>query len=288
MNAMKNIGWIGLGNMGIPMASNLLKSGYSVSLYLRDHSKADQVSTLISMGAKAITDLHEIVTSSEVLFFTLPDDRITESYLDLLDHLPLNGKTLINCSTISPSLAQKVNDWAQQRGCWYLDAPVSGIVKPAQDGTLSFLIGGEKSVYEKNIPFFEVLGSHHYYLGEAGMGSKAKLAINYYMSIVVQGLAETVLFAEQNGVSREVMTAIINNSACGSAMSKVKTPWLLRDEYPAAFPLKFMLKDLHLAQAEGWQTDLIRIATQTYSKAVDNGLKEEDLMAVIKAIQQPN
>ncbi|MEC4117691.1 NAD(P)-dependent oxidoreductase [Myroides phaeus] len=280
---MKTTGWIGLGNMGTPMAANLLKAGYKVNIYLRDPSKQ---SPLLSDGANGLAELNNFIEQTDVIFLTLPNDSITEDTFTRILSTNISGKTFINSSTISPGLAQKLHHAVSVKEGIYIDAPVSGSVKPAIDGTLSFLVGGEQQAYTENIPFFEIMGKHHYYLGQAGSGSKAKLAINYYMSVVVQGLAETVLFAEENGISREMMTAIVNDGACGSGMSKIKTAPILKDEYPAAFPLKFMLKDLRLAQAEGWNTDLINAAEKMFNKASEQGLAEQDLMAVIKAIKE--
>ncbi|MEK6451250.1 MULTISPECIES: NAD(P)-dependent oxidoreductase [unclassified Myroides] len=280
---MKTTGWIGLGNMGTPMVANLLKAGYKVNIYLRDPSKR---SPLLSNGANGVDELNNFIEQTDVIFLTLPNDSITEDTFEKILSTNISGKTFINSSTISPSLAQKLHHAVSVKEGVYIDAPVSGSVKPAIDGTLSFLVGGEQQAYTENIPFFEIMGKHHYYLGQAGSGSKAKLAINYYMSVVVQGLAETVLFAEENGISREMMTAIVNDGACGSGMSKIKTAPILKDEYPAAFPLKFMLKDLRLAQAEGWNTDLINAAEKMFNKASEQGLAEQDLMAVIKAIKE--
>ncbi len=280
---MKSTGWIGLGNMGTPMAANLLKAGYKVNIYLRDPNKS---CVLLSDGATGIVDFNTFIEQTDVVFLTLPNDAITEETFEKILLTDISGKTFINSSTISPGLAQKLHNAISVKEGVYIDAPVSGSVKPAIDGTLSFLVGGEQQAYTDSIPYFEVMGKHHYYLGNAGSGSKAKLAINYYMSVVVQGLAETVLFAEENGISREMMTSIVNDGACGSGMSKIKTTPILKDEYPAAFPLKFMLKDLRLAQAEGWNTDLINATEKMFSKASEQGLAEQDLMAVIKAIKE--
>lgn len=279
---MKTLGWIGLGNMGAPMATNLLKAGYKVNFYRRDITKS---SPLIALGATPLDDINNFITHTDIIFLTLPDDAIVEHIFNQIVLSNIEGKVFINSSTISPNLATNISKAIQLKGGHYLDAPVSGSVKPAIDGTLLFLVGGEKEVYEGAIPFFEKMGKSHYYLGEAGNGSKAKLAINYYMAVVVQGLAETVLFAEQNGVSREMMTAIVNDSACGSGMSKIKTPAVISDEYPAAFPLKFMLKDIRLAQDAGWNTALTQVTEQAYANASEQGLAEQDLMAIIKAIK---
>lgn len=279
---MKAIGWIGLGNMGTPMATNLLNAGYPVNFYRRDITK---VSPLSALGAKPIDNLQDFIHQTDITFLTLPDDTIVEQMFNNIVLWDIKDKVFVNSSTISPTLAESLNNLISSKGGHYIDAPVSGSVKPAIDGTLLFLIGGDKSTYESLIPYLEIMGKSHYYLGAVGNGSKAKLAINYYMAVVVQGLAETVLFAEENGVNRDMMTAIINDSACGSGMSNIKTPGILKDEYPAAFPLKFMLKDIRLAQDAGWNTSLTKATEEAYARASEAGLAENDLMAVIKAIK---
>ena len=276
------IGWIGVGNMGEPMALNLLKAGYSVNIYRRKESKP---SVITQQGATAFEDLSLFIEQSDIIFLTLPDDAIVEAVFSKICTKNIAHKVFINSSTISPSLAIKLAKAVEKTGGHYVDAPVSGSVKPAQEGTLSFLIGSTENQYTTHIPLFEILGKHHYHLGQSGAGSQAKLAINYYMSVVIQGLAETVRFAEDQGISRAQMTAIINDGACGSPITKIKTEALLKDEYPAAFPLKFMLKDIRLAMAEGLASDLIKATEKSFNEAADQGLSDLDLMAVIKTIK---
>ncbi len=280
---MKTIGWIGLGNMGVPMAINLLKKNYTVTGLLR---KPGQTSPVSTYGAKTTPDMQEVIQNSQVIFLTLPNDSACHEVFQQIITYPIQGKTFINSSTISPNAAQELSELLSKFDAIYLDAPVSGSVKPAQDGTLLFLIGAKNQKdYTDNQEFFEILASKHYLLGTPGMGSKAKLAINYYMSIVVDGFAETVLFAQEQGIDRNMMTQIVNDSACGSAMTQIKTPSVLQDDYPTAFPLKFMLKDILLAQSQNWDTPLLQAVAQSYQKASDIGYADQDLMAVIKAVK---
>lgn len=278
---MQRVGWIGLGNMGTPMAINLLKANIQVNIYVTNPNKPCKA---LESGANPITDLQEFVQKSQTIFFTLPDDLVCQEVFQKIACFDLSGKTFINSSTISVNCAKELQDLVQSKGGSYLDAPVSGSVKPASDGTLMFLISGQKKDYLDNIPFWEILGSSHFYLGDSQQGTKAKLAINYYMSVVVQGFAETITFAKQLGVDPQTMTQIVNQGACGSAMTKIKTPSVLLDQYPSAFPLKFMHKDLVLAKNQGWNTPLLQTVEQTFSQALQQGLADQDLMAVIKAI----
>lgn len=276
------ITWIGLGHMGTPMAMNLLKGGFDVAVYNRS---VEKMKPLVEAGARSFTSIEDIVPNSNVVFTMLSDDTAISAVYTELMKSDISKKLFINMSTISPELTVRLSQQIEAKGGHYLDAPVSGSVKPATDGTLIILVAGREIDYEASTMFFEKLGKFSLYLGEAGLGSKAKLAINYYMSVVIEGLAETVLFAEKNGIDRETMMFIVNESACGSGMSKMKTPGIIQNNYPAAFPLKHMDKDIRLAQKEGLNTGLSTVMAKMYGEAMKTGLENEDLMAVIKAVK---
>lgn len=274
--------FIGLGHMGTPMALNLLKAGFELSVYNRS---ADKTKPLTDAGAKAYTSLDEVRENSNVIFTMLADDAAVSSvFADLLKG-SVSEKLFINMSTISSELTKRLSVEIESKGGYYLEAPVSGSVKPAVDGTLIILAAGREPDYEFATTYFEKLGKFSIYLGEVGQGAKAKLAINYYMSVVIEGLAETVLFAEKNGIDKETMMFIVNESACGSPMSKMKTPSIVQDNYPAAFPLKHMDKDIRLAQAEGLNTETSEAMKNIYQEAMQAKLGDDDLMAVLRAVK---
>lgn len=276
------ITWIGLGHMGTPMTTNLLKAGFEVAVYNRS---TDKLKPLTDIGAKAYTSLNEVRENSNVIFTMLSDDLAVSSvYSDLLKD-SVSEKLFINMSTISSGLTKRLSVEIEAKGGYYLEAPVSGSVKPAIDGTLIILAAGREPDYEFVTTYFEKLGKFSIYLGEVGQGAKAKLAINYYMSVVIEGLAETVLFAEKNGIDKETMMFIVNESACGSPMSKMKTPSIVQDNYPAAFPLKHMDKDIRLAQAEGLNTATSEAMKNIYQEAMQAELGDNDLMAVLRAVK---
>lgn len=276
------ITWIGLGHMGTPMATNLLKSGFEVAVYNRS---TDKLESLTDIGAKAYISLNDVRENSNVIFTMLSDDSAVSSvYADLLKG-SISEKLFINMSTISSELTKRLSVEIEAKGGYYLEAPVSGSVKPAIDGTLIILAAGREPDYEFATTYFEKLGKFSIYLGEVGQGAKAKLAINYYMSVVIEGLAETVLFAEKNGIDKETMMFIVNESACGSPMSKMKTPSIIQDNYPAAFPLKHMDKDIRLVQAEGLNTATVEAMKNIYQEAMQAELGDNDLMAVLRAVK---
>jgi 3-hydroxyisobutyrate dehydrogenase len=168
----------------------------------------------------------------------------------------------------------------------FIDAPVSGSVKPAEDGTLVIIVGGNPETYELVKPIFDVLGKISIYVGLAGAASSAKLAINYLLGLNLQGLAETILFAENNGVSKEDMLSILNEGACGNGITKIKSSSILNDSFPAAFALKHLVKDLKLAKESGLDTPLSHPLLESNNKALNEGFGEDDIMAIIKSLKR--
>lgn len=282
MSSVK-IGWIGLGHMGTPMSLNLVKAGYNVSVYNRS---SDKLKPLIEAGAKAHSSVSELCVECDIIFTMLSDDEAVKSvYADILT-LDVTGKLFVNMSTISPDTSKEISSQCLQRSARYLEAPVSGSVKPAMDGTLVILAGGNEADYDMAIPFFERLGKLSLLLGEVGMGASAKLAINYYLAITVQGLAETTTFAASKGIDKECMMLIINQSACGSPISMIKTPSIINDHFPPAFPLRHMAKDVRLACEQGLKTPLSQPIFDAFQSALTEGLGDEDVMAVIKTLKK--
>lgn len=217
------LGWIGLGNMGNPMVMNLLKAGFEVSVFNRTK---DKEASLLTAGAKAASSLQELMETCDVVLTMLSNDaavkEVFEGPTGLLSAASA-GKTIINMSTVSPETSRYLNTICNQHN-HFIDAPVSGSVKPAQDGTLVILVGASTEDFVVAKPIFDVLGKIAIHVGEPGVASSAKLAINYLLGLNLQGLAETVLFAEKNGVSKEDMLNIINQGACGNGITNIKTP----------------------------------------------------------------
>ncbi len=276
------LGWIGLGNMGTPIVKNLLKAGFEVTVFNRTKEKEQPV---IEAGATSAENAAALIDNCDVVFTMVSDDNAVKALFEgeaglLASAKP--GKLIIDMSTVSPETSKYLADACQQKQIDFLEAPVSGSVKPAQDGTLIILVGGSAETYQKAKPMFDVIGKLSLHLGENGVGSSAKLAINYLLALVLQGMAETVLFASQNGVKKEDMLTIINEGAIGNAIMKLKTPAILSNNFPPAFALKLMAKDLRLAKAAGMDLPLSTPLFNSYNEALNKGLGEEDVMAIIK------
>lgn len=277
------IGWIGLGHMGTPMSLNLVKAGFNVSVYNRS---TDKMKDVTDKGAKGITDVNDLCNNCDIIFVMVSDDNAVKNVFSELLKNNVEGKLFINMSTVAPETSKYVAEQCRQKKASFLEAPVSGSVKPATEGTLVILAAGDKKDYEKAIPLFEKLGKLSLHLGDTGKGSIAKLAINYYLAITIQGIAETTLFAQANGLSRETMMLIINESACSSPMSNMKTPSIINGNYPPAFPLKHMAKDVRLVREEGLSSPMSQPVFDAFQQALSEGLGDEDVMAVIKTLEK--
>jgi 3-hydroxyisobutyrate dehydrogenase len=295
----KKIGWIGLGNMGTPMVKNLIKAGFEVTVYNRTASKT---TPLQEIGAKVATHAGELWSKADVIITMVSDDAaLKQVYLGesgLLtdafarkDALPGKaalpgkddhaGKTVIDMSTVSPDTSRELAALLAEKGVDYLDAPVSGSVKPAELGQLVIMAGGKKAVYETARPIFERLGKASFLMGPQGAGNSAKLAINLLLAFNIQGLSEAVLFAQEKGIAPEEMLAVINESAVGNGITKIKTANIVRQDFTAAFALKHLAKDLRLAKAQGLHTPGGDTLHDSFQQALAGGFGEEDIAAIL-------
>jgi len=277
------IGWIGLGNMGVPMASNLLQAGYELYVWNRTPEKT---AVLCEKGAKRADSLEQLVETCDVLFTMVSDDAaVKEIYTGtdgILASSAVRGKLAVDMSTISPDTSRIIAEQAKQAGLRFLDAPVSGSVGPAKEATLVIMVGGEQTDYEEAKPMLDKLGKIALHMGSNGAGTSAKLAINLLLGITVQGVSETLLFARSLGIGTEQMLQIISESAVGTPLIRGKAASILADDYPAAFALKHMTKDLRLAREAGVSTPLAESAAATYRHALVDGLGDLDLMAILR------
>jgi len=287
MSTTNKIGWIGLGNMGNPMVKNLVKAGFEVTVYNRnpEKSKALQAEVKVEIAAS----LAELAGSSDFIFTMLSDDaalkEVYQSETGLLAAVESHQFIAIDMSTVSPETTKLLAALCREKGIDYLDAPVSGSVKPAEEAQLIILAGGEEAVYEKAKPMFDAMGKLSTLLGPNGAGNVAKLAINLFLGITAQGLAEAVVFAEKNGIQSAALLPLINAGAVGSGLTRLKTENIVNDNYKAAFALKLLAKDIRLATENGMDTPIGGALSQTLAGAVEKGFGEEDMIAVLKYLK---
>lgn len=281
MNTEK-LGFIGLGNMGHPMAKNLEKAGFPLSVYNRTIEKAAD----FRAESTVYESISDLVNNSDIIFTMVTnDDAAKDVYQQILKE-DLTGKLFVDMSTISQEMSKELSDAVSIEEGNFIDAPVAGSTKPAAEGTLIIMVGGDEKDVKRALPYLEKLGKKVKHLGEHGKGLAAKISINYFLAMIYEGLAETVLLSDTLGVDRKDMLEIINESASGSGATKVKTPLLLKDDFAAAFALDLMLKDIRLAKSAGANLPLGNQNLAIYEKASKNGFGKEDVIGIINYLKK--
>jgi len=279
----ERLGFIGLGNMGHPMAKNLEKAGFQLSVYNRTPEKADD----FRENSIVCNSVADVVGNSDIVFTMLTNDDALKEVFEEILALNLSGKLFIDMSTVSPEASSKISAAVMIKEASFIDAPVAGSTKPAAEGTLIIMAGGNERDITRALPYLEKLGKEIRHLGENGKGIAAKLSVNYFISCLYQGLAETILFSDKLGIDRKDMLDIINESASGSGATKVKTPLLVNENYDPAFALDLMLKDILLAKNAGAQFPLSETLIRTYRGASDAGFGKDDVIGIIQYLKEP-
>jgi len=279
------IGWIGLGLMGTPMSERLINAGFPLTVYNRNKEKEE---ALKAKGAKTAATPSLLIEQSDVVIIMVTNDAAIRSIFSGEEGLlsaETAGKIIINMSTVSPAISKEMNLLCKNQGHYYLDAPVSGSTKPAEDGQLVIMVGGDEAVFDQVKEILSHLGKMTLFLGDTGSGNAAKLAVNTLLGFYMQGLAEAIVLAQKNHIKTEDLLAVINNSALGNPFTKLKGEAILNDNYAPAFSLKNILKDLNLAKDAGLDTPLGKTVLETFSLA-ENDFGDEDLSAVFKQINR--
>jgi 3-hydroxyisobutyrate dehydrogenase len=247
----QNIGFIGLGAMGLPMALNLLKHGYHV--HMKAHANRTPVETLKAAGAIEHPSLSEVVRHSEVLIGVLPEDRqMQEVWLssEVLDHLQ-RVRFVIEMTSGTPAMMKKIAQVYIDKGVGVLDAPVSGGTVGAEAGTLTVMAGGSEQVLEEAQPILSAMAKNVYRVGDVGAG-KAIKAINQMLAgIHMIAAAEAAALSEKLGIGTDVLKQVIGNSSGASWMLLNKMDSLENRAFDPGFKLKLMSKDVRIALYEG-------------------------------------
>lgn len=290
---MSHIAFIGLGNMGAPMALNLVKAGYTLSVF--DLVPA-AVKILTDAGAKAATSAGDAVQGANVVISMLPASRHVEGlYLGpdgLLQALAPNT-LVIDCSTIAPESARKVAKAASDCGMRMIDAPVSGGTGGAAAGTLTFIVGGQAEHLEAAQPYLQKMGKNIFHAGDAGAGQVAKICNNMLLGILMAGTAEALALGASNGLDPKVLSDIIAKSSGRNWATELYNPWPgvmentpASKAYAGGFGVDLMLKDLGLAAEAALNTKastpLGELARNLYSMHSAQGHGGLDFSSILK------
>ena len=289
---MKKIGFIGLGNMGLPMANNISKAGIEVNAFDLSEKALIQAENL---GMSIKQDSKSVLEDIDALITMLPNGSSVEKIF-LEDNLleVINKRTLIiESSTISPEISKKISTISKNHGISMLDAPVSGGVKGAELGNLTFIVGGSEADLEKGFSLFEIMGDKIFYAGESGSGQIAKLCNNMLLAVHMCGTAETLALGVNNGLDPVVLSEIMKNSSGGNWSLEKYNPYPgvmetapASENYSGGFLNSLMLKDLKLASelALGSKstTPMGKLAMQLYEEMKDDGFGTLDFSSIQK------
>ena len=240
------IGFIGLGIMGRPMARNLLKAGYPLVVHSRSRGPVDEIA---KAGAKVGTSPRDVASQCDVLITMLPNSPDVEQVVlgrDGVIEGARPGMVLLDMSTISPLVSQKIGAALADKRVQMLDAPVSGGEKGAIDGVLSIMVGGDKAVFDKALPIFQAMGKTITHLGPLGAGGFTKLANQIIVAVNLTALGEALTLAKKAGLDRELTLTALAGGLAGSRCLDQKKPNYLANSYNPGFKIDLHYKDLGL------------------------------------------
>nr|XP_010930337.1 glyoxylate/succinic semialdehyde reductase 1 [Elaeis guineensis] len=283
------VGFLGLGIMGKAMALNLLRNGFGVTVWNRTLSKCKE---LVEQGASVGETPAFVINKCKYTIAMLSDPSAALSVVfdkdGVLEQI-CSGKGYIDMSTVDADTSSKISEAITKKGGYFLEAPVSGSKKPAEDGQLVILAAGEKALYEEMIPAFNVLGKKSFFLGQVGNGAKMKLVVNMIMGSMMNALSEGLCLADRSGLKEQTLLDVLELAAIANPMFKMKGPSMIQSNYPPAFPLKHQQKDMRLALALGdanaVSMPVAAAANEAFKKARSMGLGDLDFSAVHEVVK---
>jgi len=285
-----SIGFIGLGIMGQPMALNLLKAGHKLTVYNRTGSKAE---SLKQAGAQVASTPAAAAKDADFVIVIVTDSAAVEEVVlgkDGILGTVASGAIVIDSSTISPVVSRKMACHVAGQDAGWLDAAVTGSKHGAEKGELTFMVGGDRGVFERALPILQVLGKKHIYCGLNGMGLSAKLAQNAIQATMLEIFCEGLVLAAKAGVAPQTMLEILQSSLARAGLTDFKAPFIFKGDFTPYFPLKLMHKDLELAMEAGFAQNVplptLAAVKEVYSAAKAQGKGDLDYAAVITFLEE--
>ncbi len=280
------IGLIGLGIMGKPMAKNMLKAGYDLTVY--DLNKSS-VAEVVAAGAKEVASLKEIAENCDVILTMLPNSpQVKEVMLGNggLSESIKAGTVFIDMSSINPMASKEISAELAKKGVKMLDAPVSGGEPKAIDGTLSFMVGGPQEVFDEYKPLLESMGSSVVRCGDIGAGNTTKLANQIIVALNIAAVSEAFMLAEKAGVDPNLVFDAIKGGLAGSTVMNAKAPMMIAGNYKPGFKIDLHIKDLNNAIDAGHNVGAPLPLTASVMEMLQtlkaDGCGQEDHSAIVK------
>ncbi|XP_014753482.1 glyoxylate/succinic semialdehyde reductase 2, chloroplastic isoform X1 [Brachypodium distachyon] len=294
------VGFLGLGIMGAPMASNLIKAGCDVTVWNRTKSKCDP---LLSLGAKFEASPARVASSCDVTFAMLADPESAAEVACGTNGAAEGmapGKGYVDVSTVDDVTSKLIGERITSTGAsflevnfchhaWYLRKCTSEIHFCLVPETIDMITQGDESLYKRVTPLLDVMGKSRFFLGDVGNGAAMKLVVNMIMGSMMVSFAEGLLLSEKVGLDRNTVIEAISQGAINAPMFSLKGPSMVKASYPTAFPLKHQQKDLRLALALAESVSqpipTAAAANELYKAAKSLGLANQDFSAVIEALK---
>jgi len=290
MSQNQNIGFIGLGTMGAPMAKQILKKGFSLFVYDICH---EAMEPLLEAGAKKAKSIRDIAETCNIIITMLPDTPDVKKVLSgengVIEYAK-KGTTVIDMSTISPSVTEEIAEKLEKKGINMLDAPVSGGPKMAEEGNLSIMVGGQKEVFEKCLPVLECMGKTIVYMGPHGSGQIVKLCNQIICVLNIQAICEALSLARSKNIDLPKVIEALKGGAAGSWMMENMAPRIIKGDASAGFKIRLQVKDirlaLELAEKEKVPLPATSLVKNLYLEAMAHGEENNGNQALFRVYER--
>ncbi len=282
-----DVGWIGTGIMGAPMARRLLRAGHHVRIYNRTLEKARR---LTADGAKVTAEPGQAAAGADAVFVMVPDTPDIELVIARIEPSLTKGQIVIDMSTVSPLAERAIAGRLSAVGVNYLDAPVSGGEQGAIDGSLTIMVGGEKAAFDIARPLLDILGRQVTHMGPSGAGQMTKLANQIAVALTLEAAVEALAFAKAGGLDPARVVEAIGAGAAGSWQLSQLGPKIIAGDYRPGFSIRLIRKDLRLvleaARANGLALPGLTLMNSMFNTAAGLGHDLDGTQAVTAALDR--
>jgi 3-hydroxyisobutyrate dehydrogenase-like beta-hydroxyacid dehydrogenase len=280
------VAFLGMGIMGRPMAANLVKAGHEVTIWNRTSGKDLE-------GARTGDSPAGAARGAEVVWMCVSDTKAVESLLfgtGGADESLAAGMIVADSSTISPSSTVCFAERVKARGAHYVDAPVTGSKIAAESGNLIFMAGGNEPVLATLAPLFQAMGKQVFHMGDTGKGQATKLAMNLQIALIYEGFAEALTLATKLGVDIDRLMPLVQASMVRSGVVDYKAPFIMKRDFSPNFPLRLMLKDIHLTLEAAKEARVrlpgLEAVEEVYDLAAEEGHQDLDYAATLTLLEK--
>ena len=280
------VAFLGLGIMGRSMAANLVKAGNEVAVWNRTAGKDVE-------GARTAASPADAAQGAEVVWLCVSDTKAVESTLfgeGGVEASLAPGMIIADSSTISPSATERFAARVKTRGVDYVDAPVTGSKIAAEAGSLIFMAGGDDATLARLQPLFQAVGKQVFHMGKTGKGQATKLVMNLQIALIFEGFAEALTLAAKLGVELDRLLPLVQASMVRSGVVEYKAPFIMKRDFSPNFPLRLMLKDIHLALDAAREARVrlpgLEAVEEVYDLAAEEGQKDLDYAATLTLLEK--